>query len=303
MSVPFDYARAFERNRGLVAPQEQERLRCARVGIVGCGGAGGVHAASLARTGIGRFRLIDPDDFEVINFNRQIGATMSTIGRPKATVIGEMVREINPGAEIDATEDFLTAENVDSFLEGVDLVADGLDFFAIDARIMLARACQARGIPFVSSGPIGMSATMQIFAPGGMPYERYFDIHPDMSLVDKLVAFLVGITPRMSQRSYMDMRYANLEQEYGPSLGAACMICAGVVGIEALRLLLGRPGAKLAPHYYQFDAYRRRLYRGYLLWGNRNPVQRLKRWIAKRVLTAEVQGVNGHQAGEPAGVS
>jgi hypothetical protein len=112
----------------------------------------------------------------------------------------------------------------------------------------------------------------------------YFDVHEDMARVDKLVAFLVGVTPRMSQRPYMDLRYSNPAEEYGPSLAAACMMCSGVVGVESLRLLLGRSGVRPAPHYYQFDAYRWRLFRGYLRWGNRHPLQRLKRRLAKRML-------------------
>ncbi len=280
----FSYEQAFTRNRGLVSPEEQERLRHKRVIVLGAGGVGGGHALTLARMGVGRLRIVDPDTFSLVNFNRQMGARVSSLGAPKASTTAAMVRDINPSAEVEAIDAPLDSSNVARLFEGVDLVADGLDFYAIDARQVAFAAAEERGIPVVTSGPIGMSATMHVFAPGGMSFSRYFDLRPEMSHLDRLVAFLVGVTPRLSQRPYMDMRFANISEQYGPSLAAACMMCSGVVGVESLRLLLGRPGVRLAPHYYQFDAYRQRFLRGYLLFGNRHPVQLLKRYIVKRTM-------------------
>lgn len=284
----FDYDIAFARNRGLVSAEEQRRLRETRVAVIGAGGVGGSHALTLARMGVGRLRLVDPDTFDLINFNRQAGATMRTLGKPKASSVAEQLLAINPEAEVEAFDLPLDAHNVEDLLRGVDLVIDGLDFFAIEARIVLYREAEARGLPVISSGPIGMSATMHLFAPGGMCFERYFDLRPNMSRVDKLVAFLVGVSPGMTQLPYMDLEQSSLEQQYGPSLGAACALCSGVVGIEALRVLLGRPGIKRAPHYYQFDAYRRCFRSGYLRGGNRHPLQRLKRVFARRKVAAKL---------------
>ena len=80
----FDYADAFSRNIGWVTKEEQGTLRKKRVAIAGMGGVGGIHLLTLARLGIGSFYIADFDEFEVHNFNRQVGATMSSIGRPKA---------------------------------------------------------------------------------------------------------------------------------------------------------------------------------------------------------------------------
>lgn len=284
----FDYNQAFSRNLGLVTPDEQRRLRQARVGIIGAGGVGGVHAITLARMGVGKLRLIDPDRFDLVNFNRQMAANMSTLNQPKAEATAQMVRQINPDAEVEALDAALDSSTMDSFLSGLDLVVDGVDFFAFDTRILSYRACRERGLTVVSSGPLGMSATMHVFAPDrGMTFEQYYDVHPEMSRLDKTVAFLAALTPRMSQRPYMDYRYSNIDAGYGPSLAPACMLCAGVVGVESLRVLLGRPGLRPAPHWYQFDAYRHRLFKGVLRFGNRGPVQRLKRWLIKRVIAAQ----------------
>lgn len=280
----FDYDIAFARNRGLVSEQEQRKLRAARVLIVGMGGVGGLHATTLARLGVGRFRVVDPDTFGLANFNRQQGATIETLGAPKASTMAAQIRAINPEAEVEAFDLALDEHNVDNLMTGVDLVVDGIDFFALSARLVAYGAAWKRAIPVVSSGPIGMSATMHIFARGGMSFQRYFDLRPGMSRPQQLAAFMAGVAPRMSQRPYIDMSEIDVGGEYGPSLGAACMLSAGVVGVESLRLLLGRPGARLAPHYFQFDAYRQRLYRGYLRGGNRHPMQRLKRFVLERMM-------------------
>ena len=100
MIVPFSYSQAFSRNIGWVTADEQARLRGKRVAIAGMGGVGGVHLLTLARLGIGAFHIADFDVFDIVNFNRQAGATVSTLGRPKAEVMAAMARDINPELDI-----------------------------------------------------------------------------------------------------------------------------------------------------------------------------------------------------------
>jgi len=78
MTSVFDYATAFDRNIGWLTTAEQQRLRQKRIAIAGVGGVGGSHLLTLARLGVGRFTISDPDRFELANFNRQAGAMMST---------------------------------------------------------------------------------------------------------------------------------------------------------------------------------------------------------------------------------
>src|SRR6266498_3915045 len=96
----FVYERAFSRNIGWLSEAEQQLLRGKRVAIAGLGGVGGVHLLTLARLGIGAFHLADFDRFDQENFNRQAGATMSTIGREKTAVMAEMARDINPQLDL-----------------------------------------------------------------------------------------------------------------------------------------------------------------------------------------------------------
>ena len=161
----FDYATAFSRNIGWLTEAEQERLRHKRVAIAGVGGVGGFHLTTLARLGVGRFTIADPDRFELANFNRQAGAVMSTLDRPKVDVLAEMARDINPECTIDVFSDGVTPQNLERFFEGVDLYVDGLDAFAFAPREMVFAHCAARGIPATTVAPLGMSAALMNFLP------------------------------------------------------------------------------------------------------------------------------------------
>src|SRR5258705_3199384 len=96
----FRFNAAFDRNIGWLTEWEQQTLRAKRVAIAGMGGVGGFYLTTLARLGIGAFTVADFDHFEIANFNRQIGATIQTLGRPKAEVLGEMAHAINPEIRI-----------------------------------------------------------------------------------------------------------------------------------------------------------------------------------------------------------
>src|SRR5687768_13983853 len=152
-STRFDYDTAFSRNLGWLTVDEQQRLRQKRVAIAGVGGVGGVHLTTLARLGIGNFNIADLDRFELANFNRQVGATMSTLGRPKVDVLAEMARDINPDSDIRVFPDGVHAGNRERFFEDVDLYVDGLGAFVFDAREMVFAYCAEHGIPATSVAP------------------------------------------------------------------------------------------------------------------------------------------------------
>jgi molybdopterin/thiamine biosynthesis adenylyltransferase len=276
------YAEAFSRNLGLINPPEQEKLRRSRVAIPGMGGVGGSHLMALVRLGIGKFRIADPDHFDVVNFNRQYGADMDTVGLAKAEVMADRARAVNPELELNVWTDRLSQRNVDAFLDDVDVVIDGIDFFAFETRRMLFREARERGIWAVTAGPIGFSAAWLVFDPNGMSFDEYFDFHDDMQPVDQFAAFLIGLTPRGTHFPYLDLSFVDRKSGRGPSAGLACSLCNGVTATEVIKILLGRQPLRPAPCYWQFDAYRYLLRQGRLRWGNRGPMQRLKRRILRR---------------------
>lgn len=280
----FSYARAFARNIGWVTASEQQSLRTRRIAIAGLGGVGGSHLLALARLGIGAFNIADFDTFELENFNRQAGATVSTLQRAKADVLAEMAKNINPELELRVFEDGVSDANLEAFLAGVDVYVDGLDFFAFEARRATFAACARLGVPAVTVAPLGIGAALLNFMPGRMTFEQYFCLE-GQSEHEQSIRFLLGLSPRMLQRTYVaDPGAIDLAARRGPSTVMACDLCAGVAASEVLKILLRRGSVRAAPHGMHFDAYRQRLVRTWRPWGNRNPLQRMALAIARRHL-------------------
>ena len=278
----FDFQRAFSRNIGWVTQQEQEILRSKKIAIAGLGGVGGSHLLTLTRLGIGAFHIADFDSFELANFNRQAGASVSNLDRPKTDVMAEMAIDINPELTVTKFSQGVTVDNLSEFFAGVDLYVDSLDFFAFEAREMVFAYCADHGIPAVTAAPLGMGTALLNFLPGRMTFEQYFQLK-GKSEVDKILHFLLGLSPAMLQHGYLVKPEAvDLANHRGPSTPMACELCAGVAATQALKILLGRGKVIAAPWGLQFDAYRNRLAKTWRPGGNRNPLQRLGILLAKR---------------------
>jgi molybdopterin/thiamine biosynthesis adenylyltransferase len=278
----FFHREAFERNIGLISEQELTQLAEKLVVIPGCGGVGGAHAQTLARLGVGRFRLADPDTFSMANFNRQIGATIQTLGENKAEVTARMIRAINPEADVTIFKNGITKENTSEFVADADLLIDGIDFFALTMRRALFQEAWQRAIPALTAAPLGYSGTLHVFARPGMSFDRYFDLQDGQPPFEQFVNFLVGLAPAALHAPYMDLTTVQPESGRGPSSIIGTQLAASLAGAEAVRILLGRGPSRCAPYYLQFDAYRQRLRHGHLIGGNRNWLQRLKRHLAMK---------------------
>jgi len=287
MSLPagrFSYEDAFSRNLGWVTAEEQARLRGTRVSIAGLGGVGGVYLLTLARLGIGAFSIADFDTFSLANFNRQAGATVSSLDRPKLDVMIELALDINPEIDIRRFGQGVTADNVDAFLADADVYLDGLDFFAPAIRETVFTGCARRGVPATTVAPLGMGAALLNFVPGGMSFEDYFGF-AGRSETEQALRFLVGLSPAMLQMGYLaDPSRVNFAERRGPSTIAAVQLCSGIAAVQVLKLVLRRGEILSAPWGLHFDAYRNRLKRTWRPGGHRNPLQRLLLGIARRRL-------------------
>lgn len=284
MHADYDYATAFARNLGFLSEQEQDRLRRARVAIAGLGGTGGAQVHALARLGIGAFSLADPDTFELINFNRQMGATLPTLGRRKTEVAAETVRAINPEADIRCFDVGLNPGNVAAFLEGVDVVVDSLDFYCFAERFLLYGAARRQGLWVLTAPPLGFGYTLLAFDPNGMSFEDYFGFRPDMDERARVVALIAGIAPRPYLMRYMRREASSFAGRRLPSVGAAPFLIAGAIAAEVVNLLTGKGRPLAVPTLYQFDALLHTFRRHTYPFGMRGPIQRVKRWLLDRRL-------------------
>ena len=128
----------FARIRLMLGEAAIDAIARARVIVFGLGGVGGWCAESLVRTGIRRLTLVDPDIICVSNINRQLMATSATVGRPKAEVLAERLREINPDVELDVRRRFYDASTAGEFdFSDFDYAIDAID--SLDSKVLLIR--------------------------------------------------------------------------------------------------------------------------------------------------------------------
>ncbi len=149
-----------------IGPAGQERLRAARVAIIGVGALGSAVAELLARAGVGRLRLVDRDVVELSNLQRQalFDQADATAGRPKAHAAAAHLAAIDPGLAIEPIAGELNAASAAGLLAGCDLVVDGLDSFT--ARHVLNEACCRAGTPWVHGAVLGAYGVCLPVLPG-----------------------------------------------------------------------------------------------------------------------------------------
>lgn len=143
--------------------QGQERLKTARVLLVGVGGLGCPAALYLTAAGVGRLGLIDPDRVDISNLQRQILYTMSDLGQPKAEAAAGRLRLLNPHVEFDVYSEALTAKNALKIFSDYDLILDGADNFA--TRFLTNDAAFFSGKTLISASVLGFEGQLSVFAP------------------------------------------------------------------------------------------------------------------------------------------
>ena len=140
----------FSRTELLFGSEAITRLQNAHVAVFGIGGVGGYTVEALARSGVGSFDLIDNDTVALTNLNRQIIATLDTVGQPKVEVMAKRIASINPYAKVNCRQCFFLPENQHEFdFSQYDYVVDAVDTVA--AKIAIVLAAKAAGVPVISS--------------------------------------------------------------------------------------------------------------------------------------------------------
>lgn len=281
----FKYDMAFSRNLGWITEAEQSLLQQKRVAIAGVGGVGGHYCEVLARLGIQKFTIADFDVYELANFNRQNTSGMKNLNRSKIDSVRERILDINPNADVRVFTNGVRSESMEDFIAGADIYIDGLDFFVLDERFKLFKILREKNIPALTVAPVGMGASLMVFTKGSMSFEEYFGFNEETPLLEKALRFLVGLTPSMMHVKYLvDRTKANFADKKAPSTAMGCYLCAGVGGSTALKILLGRGPVKMAPWVLHFDSYLQKYKCKYVWLGSKNPIQKLKIAIARRIL-------------------
>ncbi len=139
-----------ERTIQLLGQEKYSRLQQANVMVAGMGGVGSMAAEMICRSGVGKMTIIDGDIIQAGNLNRQLPATHSSLNHDKAVVMGERLKDINPGLELTVLNEFIREERIPEILQApYDYVVDAID--TLSPKIYLMFHTVKRGLKLASS--------------------------------------------------------------------------------------------------------------------------------------------------------
>jgi len=236
MSDSQDVPDFLERTRRLFGSEALAVLRTRKIAVAGCGGVGGAASLLLTRLGVERFHLADPGRFDPPDLNRQWGASRATLGRNKAAVHAELVRSIQPSAQVRIFSEGVTDLNVEPFLEGCDLLIDSLDLSVPGPlRMRLYERAHALRMPSISAPIVGLGTVVAVSVPPGPPLAAFGEV----------IAGVLG-TARLPQRLYqlfppahLDALVRGLPEHRAPSNSAVVALASSVTCTEAVMALTG----------------------------------------------------------------
>lgn len=215
------------------------KLRHTSVLVAGLGGGSNI-AELLARKGIGRILLADPDRYEPHNI-RQRGSLVSTFGRGKTQVMRERLLDINPNLEVTAAEEGITLENVAALVRQADYLVDMIDLHGILEKIALYRSAREQGKTVLTAPSVINGAVLYVFEPGGIPYERFFDLDENLTTFELAPRLLKRLITRYPTEAPEALYQAAARGEGTIPLDAVGVDQAAVLCVGAVEnLVLGR---------------------------------------------------------------
>src|SRR4029077_8454528 len=249
----------------------QEKLKAARVLLIGAGGLGSPAALYLAAAGVGTLGIVDFDNVDVTNLQRQILHGTKDVGRPKLQSARERIADVNPHVRLETYETALTSKNALDILSGYDIVVDGTDNFA--TRYLVNDACVLLGKPNVYGSIFRFEGQASVFGyPDGPCYRCLYPEPPPP-----------GLVPSCAE---------------GGVLGVLPGIVGSIQAAETLKLIIGK-GEPLVGRLLLFDALSMRFRELKLRKNPECPVCGAHPTITKLIDYAEFCGIRGEEAPAP----
>lgn len=261
------YWERVDRNLGWLGNTEQEqrarqeKLRDCVIGIVGAGGIGGAVALRLVRMGARNLKLADPDEFDLTNVQRQVGASRETIGRNKAQVVAELAAELTGDVNIDVFDEGITLDSATEFVKGCDYIMDQMEFFQIKNRYALHRAFRASDrCRFMFKIPtVGHSTFIFTYTHESMPIEEVYGIPEDAPIsADVTRRLMERIMPEVHgfpSAASLDHWFVDLGKM--PIFGGCPPLAEGVLVERLAQEIMDIPGRvtlPVQPGYAMFDS-------------------------------------------------
>lgn len=226
---------------------ELNKVRNSTFAIAGFGGVGAITAELLARWGVKKFRLLDMDQYEPSNLNRQLFATSKTLGQYKIDVAAEKIKEINPFAEIEIIiRERVDNDNVYKFVKGAGIVIQTTDS---PSSKLFYLAAQKHRVPLVNGHSTITGCRIQTF-----DYQN-----------SKCTSFLDSMWQRLKFRKQKPLDKMNREElnvfddQYvhttAPSVNFVTNMAGCLIIAEAIKLITGRGKVILYPQYLELDVF------------------------------------------------
>ena len=282
------YEDLFQRNLGIFEPEEQERIKNAKIAIIGCGGIGGVIAVALARSGVGHLVLMEPDVYELSNMNRQIACFCDTLGVNKAVCIREEILKINPEAEVTVYERALVPAEIEEIIKPMDIIMPAADDWPLS--LMVFRGAKRLGKPAVMAYPVGalgrtctflpdspISAEECLAIPFGLPYD---ELKEYMERPEARQVLQYYVTEGAWREEWFD-RWCEVELPHA-QICTIVWITACLATIEILKVITGKWKPIVAPYYWHITPTSARIKKFGLA---RRLVSRLSRreWVQRQL--------------------
>ena len=250
-ATAFHYDEFVSRNLGFVSASEQERLRAARVFVCGAGGMGGAALQSLIRAGVGHFAVADPDRFELSNLNRQVFASLETVGRRKVEVVADAARGVNPEIAIETCgAEWL--DRIDDLLTRYPIVINAMD--DLRAGLQLYRKARDHGATVIDAYTSPLPSVTVVRPRAPRPEERLgfptvgkpLDVISATELARCLERELEYVLVHSSAADHIDLEFAReflAGRRRRPSFAPMVITTGNLMCFEAVKLILGREGA------------------------------------------------------------
>jgi molybdopterin/thiamine biosynthesis adenylyltransferase len=253
----------FKRNYGFFNEAEQQKIIESTVAIAGVGGDGFQLGEKLARIGVTKFIVADPEVFEVENINRVSGAKHSTLGKNKAEVFRDSVMDIQPEATVDIFTDGVNPDNVNEIVSRADLILDESELTKLELGTMIARHARENNKPVLVVLNIGFAAISTSFDPNGrMTFEKVMGIPKGMPLneVAELQVDFSRCLPYIPKYGDINSLISAQNGAPLPSISQGVDVASALGSTEAfLHLTSGldnnRRKPTFAPNWRYMDAY------------------------------------------------
>ena len=220
----FGYWEIASRQMSIVTKSEQQRFKDAKITVIGTGGIGGQTNEMLARMGLGELTIIDKDEYDLSNLNRQTMASLDTIGISKTEATKDRLRKINPYTKVNAIT-----------LDGADIIIDALD--NLFTRVIASRYAMEHDIPFIHGAIHGTQGQITVFTNETPSYEEMFSLPTNGRQLDEETK----------------NELSKLTSGVPPVIGPVPNIIGCLEAMEAYKLITGIGEVAYAPKLLTFD--------------------------------------------------